>query len=1014
MTIEDASCKLLDWLDARVTDAGRGDTMSSSSLEPAGQFWLGRLAPERDAAAAETTERGERLNPCAIGLRVLPKFPGQAQFTVKVSFTTWHLTEMKQWRKRTAISESVSIITESDEPATCQFGRDQISKALALTGTGEEFAARIQVETRRDYLGRVEIVVLLVNSSEPSDSDHNLYECSLCLHGLETNPFVLESLPDSFRYDRRLAAYGINCGVQSKADGSIETTDTVVVQSQRPSYWNVQDLPPDLRFVTLGFDPIPQLQALIDAHRKWGAESWSNDALTSSASTDLWSSAMMAQAQAGALDFEIESSRLTTGLELLKSDSRLLHSFKLMNQAMLISAAGRYDSWRPFQAGFLLANLRSIVDKHDEPQTVDIVWFSTGGGKTETYLGLLLIAAFHERLCGKISGITAWSRFPLRLLSLQQTQRFADALAGAELVRRKEGIGGDCYSVGFLVGKDSTPNSISEDPNQGEPDPDDDEMPGRYKVLLNCPFCHEDSISMSFNRATWRLEHCCNGKSCPWPETALPFYIVDDEIYRFLPTLVVGTIDKAASVAWQTGMRALVGPPWSLCSERGHGYMYATRSKKKNGCLVPGCRGKRTALPMADDLYAPAFRLQDELHLLRDSLGAVDSHYESLLDHLQEALSGRRPKILASSATLNGYERQSEILYRREARVFPADGPARGRGFWTSDSGRVARRYIAVAPRGLTIEFVVNRTVTEIQAGVRLLLENPADVAVLAGFHASHAPELISRYGVQVLYGNTLRDLDAFSRSLESQLPVNGQLNSVDLTGKTAFEEVRSILDRLAKPEAEFGDRIHVVSASSMMSHGVDVDRLNIMVMLGLPLTASEFIQTTARVGRRWPGCVYVMHKMARERDAGVFASFQQFVKQADRLVEAIAITRRSRRVLEKTAAAFALSRILAIHEPKSPKPLTTVSALRSFAADGYYSCDDELAAASQALGLGGEMDEPLRIELQSWFDRFGNRLSTPAGNAKFPSELSPTGAPMTSLRDVEEVAPIMGIEDRE
>jgi hypothetical protein len=264
---------------------------------------------------------------------------------------------------------------------------------------------------------------------------------------------------------------------------------------------------------------------------------------------------------------------------------------------------------------------------------------------------------------------------------------------------------------------------------------------------------------------------------------------------------------------------------------------------------------------------------------------------------------------------------------------------------------------------------------------------------------------------VQVLYGNTIRDLDAAQRSFETQLSISGRVNTATLTGKTAFEEVRQILDRLAKPEELFEDRLHVVTASSMMSHGVDIDRLNIMVMLGLPLTAAEFIQTTARVGRRWPGMVYVMHKMARERDAGVFGCFEKFVKQGDRFVEAIAITRRSRRILEKTAAAIALSRIIAIHEPRADAALTTVSALRAYSAAGGYGLDVEFAAAEEALRLTGDVDEPLRSQLRSWYERYFNNLASPAGTVKFPADLSPTGPPMTSLRDVEEQAPVFGIE---
>jgi hypothetical protein len=155
---------------------------------------------------------------------------------------------------------------------------------------------------------------------------------------------------------------------------------------------------------------------------------------------------------------------------------------------------------------------------------------------------------------------------------------------------------------------------------------------------------------------------------------------------------------------------------------------------------------------------------------------------------------------------------------------------------------------------------------------------------------------------------------------------------------------------------------------------------------------------------------VYVMHKMARERDAGVFGCFEKFVTQGDRFVEAIAITRRSRRILEKTAAAIALSRIITIHEPLADTALTTVSALRAYLGTGRYKFDEEFAAAEQALRLTGDVDEPLRLQLRSWFERYFSNLSSPAGTVQYPSDLSPTGSPMRSLRDVEEQAPVFGI----
>jgi hypothetical protein len=722
---------------------------------------------------------------------------------------------------------------------------------------------------------------------------------------------------------------------------------------------------------------------------------------------------MRQQAEGAAAEFCDELERLRRGLLLLETNAVLLRSFRLMNEAIGLSANGKYEGWRSFQMGFLLANLASVVEPAHEAKTADIVWFATGGGKTETYLGLIVLAAFHDRLTGKTSGVTAWSRFPLRMLSLQQTQRFANAMAGAEIVRRREDIAGDSFSSGFLVGQGATPNRIRTESKPGDPDPDDPEMPARFQVLLQCPFCHLESIEMGFDRRHWLLEHRCTNEDCPWPETGLPFYVVDDEIYRFLPTVVVGTLDKVASISLQTAMRGLIGAPKGTCRGARHGYTYSPRSTAKNGCLVAGCRHPVDPVEMAADRFGPSFRLQDELHLLKDSLGAVDAHYESLLDHLQFKAGGSTPKILASSATLTGYEKQVGVLYRRDARVFPQPGPSAQEGFWSQETDRLARRFVAIAPRGVTLEYAVDRTATELQMAVRELVRDPARVCAELGIDPSFAPSLVSLYGVDVVYGNTLRDLDAVIRSLETQIPVEGSLRTGTLTGRTEFEEVREILRRLEQPEEAFDDRLHVIAASSMMSHGVDIDRLNVMVMLGLPLTTAEFIQTTSRIGRRWPGLVFVMHKIGRERDAAMYRSFEKFVTQGDRFVEPVPITRRSRRVLERTIAGFELARILDLYEFESPGALTTVSKLRErFQALGV-SPEGEMRAVVDALGIEGELDEPLREDLERWFEGFFRNLMDPAGRFRFPSELCPLGGPMISLRDVEEQAPILGLVDR-
>jgi hypothetical protein len=407
-------------------------------------------------------------------------------------------------------------------------------------------------------------------------------------------------------------------------------------------------------------------------------------------------------------------------------------------------------------------------------------------------------------------------------------------------------------------------------------------------------------------------------------------------------------------------------------------------------------------------LFPPTIRIQDELHLLRDSLGAIDAHYESLVDDLQRQFDGV-PAILASSATVAGHDEQVATLYRRPGRLFPQPGPRTGLSFWTKNSGRLGRLFIGVAPRGVTLDYAADRANEALQRAVRRALEDPAGVAQEARVHVDSVPELASFYGVGVVYGATLRDVEAAARSFETQIPLE-PINAVTLTGRTPLEEVREALARLTNPEPDFNDRIHLVAASSMLSHGVDLDRLNIMVMLGLPLSTAEFIQATSRVGRLLPALVLVLHKIGRERDAKVFRSFPQFVEHADRLIDPVPITRRSRRVLELTFPGLFMGRVYGVHEPAALArgfgALTTPRNLRRAFQTMPVLEEDEYAALVALLGATGPLDEGIRNDIREYVRQVFRGINDPATPAQFVTDLMPL-QPMRSLRDVEEQVPV-------
>ena len=1011
----EAAERCVRWLAWRVEADASGSEDNRGAADPRGKYWLGRLAPVSEIAASPLGQRAERLEPCAVGLRFLADANQcPAHFSIEARFAVWQKQRGEtEWTKAGpfVVQESISIDVREEGSYSIE---DPFQDILGSYG----LSAALEIDAAHWRGGLSEISVQLVNTS---DHEHplarttakcRLFEAALTIRGIRSVDYLLEALPDSFRYDRRVPAWGINCGVK-RVDEGLSTKDLPEFDKRRPKFWTVDAPMPDLSFEQLAVDAVPVCEALLAALEGWGVVSWDPKSFGEAASD--WTEAQAQEFRLERKGFERETLRIADGIRLLRSNDQLARAFCLMNQAMRESTRGKYDCWRPFQVGFLLANLRSCVG--EETDVVDIVWFPTGGGKTETYLALILTAAFYDRMRGKTKGITAWSRFPLRLLSLQQTQRFANALAGAEIIRDRAGLGGDPFGLGFLIGGTSTPNEIKDKRSRrerGEWDYEDDDMPKRLRMLKVCPFCRKDSIDMRFRRKFWRVEHRCTNEECHWgPGNPLPIWVVDSEVWRYLPTVVVGTLDKAAGIAFQANMRGMVAAPLGFCPQQGHGHTYSTRSDRPHGCLHPRCSEPTETVPMDPSLYGVTFRLQDELHLLRDSLGAVDAHYESLFDHFQDALSSGRPKILASSATLSGYERQSDVLYHRQARVFPHPEPRVGAGFWSGPDDKSMRRFLAISPRGQTIEFALDRMAVSLQTAIRCLHKKPQAVAPQFGVEPSLVPFLVDLYGTNVLYGNTLRDLDAVVRSSETQwgdIP-DPAPKVVSLTGRTVFADVSQILERLEAPESSFADRVHVVAASSMMSHGVDVDRLNIMVMLGLPLTTAEFIQATARVGREWPSLVFVVHKIARERDASIYRAFPQYVDQGDRFVEPIPITGKSRRVLERTLPGLAFARILLMHQPEAGGSLWKGHQLRKYLAGVPGFSGAEIAAVCSMLGYDTSATAGLADDVSAWYERFVENVKDPAHGNEWANDLGPKGKPMLSLRDVEEQVPVRGTD---
>lgn len=459
-----------------------------------------------------------------------------------------------------------------------------------------DWDVRVDAEVRGTDDGAAEVLLTIVNqTASPEEQplhgarashfpkwalDPKIYEVRLsCQPSVGTIPYDLEQVPDSYRYDRSVPVLGINSAAAQEGDrfdtgfAAIARTDRVYPRVHAPDGTVF-----DVSFAKLKNDPLPELDKLMSWFERWTDENWSDEALDCMAGQAGWIPETRGQAGEDAKAACEEVGWVKKGLDLLHADPEMLQAFKLMNETAELSSYGKgYSVWRPFQLAYVLGCLPGLKHKSSDAP-VDILWFNTGGGKTEAYLGLNVVAMFYGRLTGRTGGTQTWARFPLRLLSLQQTQRMAESVVSAEVVRRKHKDvaklkGGEPFSIGYYVGERNTPNVIElPDARFYEGwDPFDPATVETCRVLEVCPACKTGARPMlRFDKDSHTLEHLCPNPHCDFSSERLPVYVVDDDIYRRAPTVVVGTVDKLAAVSQNRNFRILLGGALSRCPK--HGY----------------------------------------------------------------------------------------------------------------------------------------------------------------------------------------------------------------------------------------------------------------------------------------------------------------------------------------------------------------------------------------------------------------------------------------------------------
>lgn len=943
-----------------------------------------------------------------------------------------------------------------------------------------EWRARISTAVRPVAGQRHRVTVLLENLSnaptmtvlsrgEPVERrddarDHFLFRIGLQVKARGRSrivPIEMNLGPDAYRYDGRLPAYASNCGVECgwATDRSIEWLRSapapVHVTFRTPTRGH-----PGTAFSVLADDPIPaleQLAAALDAY--FVDPAWAMDGMTSEHAE---------RKLADREGFRSEIVRFREGIRWLRRDPRLLLAFRLANRTMIRLNERRrgYSAWHLFQLVFVVSQLPALAWREHDPKefarglwgdanSIDpttaatVLWFPTASGKTEAILGLIACALFYDRCRGKTRGVTAWSRFPLRLLSLQQTQRYLDFVVAADEVRLSAGdeivhVGGqvgDRFAVGFYVGEGNTPNSLSRDDATLERLIADPEKRREFRVIDECPYCGQRSVEvMPPDRTLLRLVHSCT--SC---RRELPLYVVDTEIYRYLPAVLLGTIDKLAMIGLSDRFGALLGDVDCECDLHGLGRgMKCHERRAKN-------HPRGSVRPLPRKLYdpSPSLEVLDELHMIREELGAFAGHYEGILAVTQRQLTARqrpdrrqvRMKVVASTATVKGEDRQCEHLFGLPSVVVPMPGPSlEGSFYWSLDRSQPLRRFVGILPHRFTAEMALVRILQAFHEGIRRLeREGPAAVTDLGSIDPARFVRLLDYYRVSLTYVTSLVDFGKLRRSMETQ--VNEYLRGRriqdiavrELSGDTKFDDVRATLDDLER----VGGKTEAVIATSMISHGVDVARLNVMVFNGMPKSMAEYIQASSRVGRSILGVVFMIFNPVRERDRSHFRYHGKFHEYLDRMVEPVAINRWSRYGARKTLPGVLMAEILQFgnraywddgHAPRHLHDLTQMQgALRPPGAGGLPEAQRKALLESVELAYLAAWDgaSELKQELAARIDTAVSSIRAAGAAAGAAVGKKPlyraTGdylgleyEPMTSLRDVAEGIPFYVIQERQ
>ena len=749
---------------------------------------------------------------------------------------------------------------------------------------------------------------------------------------------------------------------------------------------------------------------------------------------------------------EHAADRIDTGIDLLDPttptyDPHAAEAFRFANEAMwlqrvhTLAAARRsaeptlsldqaldeadrpeHHRWYPFQLGFLLLNLPSLADPlHSErgpgsEGLVDLLWFPTGGGKTEAYLGLTAFTLAVRRLQGTLGaydgndGVGVLMRYTLRLLTVQQFQRAAALLCACEHIRLALASAGDRslgevpFRLGLWVGATVTPTRGTQAAKAIEEARGTAYYGGGSSPvqLTSCPWCGAPvsaSKDAEYDAVRKRTLLYCGDTlgRCPFTRRqamgeGLPVVTVDDEIYRLVPSMVIATADKFAQMPWQGPTRALFGRLSRRCER--HGWRSPDLDELLDERDSHQRRGTYGAAHTVDGgpLRPPDLIIQDELHLIAGPLGSLMGLYETAIDDLSTwKLDGRsvRPKVVASTATVRRAESQAHQVFWRRLEIFPPPGLDAGDSFFAlqrDPTAAAGRRYLGVCAPGRRIKAVEIRVYVALLGAAQALFERYGEAA--------------DPWMTLVGYFSALRELAGMSRLVDDDVSTRLAQSSAsgrglarrflrekrELTSRMSSSEIPGVLEQLGltfrpDPTTEVTSRsrsrpskaerrpVDVLLATNMISVGVDVPRLGLMVVGGQPKATAEYIQATSRVGRdpRGPGLVVTVLNWARPRDLSHYETFEHFHVTFPRHVEALSVTPFAPRALDRGLTAVAIAMIRHRDETTNPNAAPQRLDPQVVANEAIAVLRSRAEGVTSTPAVGEDVERALNYRLDSW-----------------------------------------------